>query len=97
MLSRLGSSRVLKLLTPVTLPPGRLRLPTNPAARGSALNAATIGMVAVAVLAANAAGCPPAAASTVTGRLTSSVAIAGNRSYRPSAQRYSIATFRPSV
>jgi len=37
-------------------------------------------MVAVAVLAANAAGCPPAAASTVTGRRASSVAIAGSKS-----------------
>src|SRR6516164_9432345 len=56
-----------------------------------------IGMVEVAALAANAEGSPPVVARTVTGRRTSSNAIAGSRSYWPSAHRYSIATFWPST
>ena len=57
----------------------------------------TIGIAAVAALAARAAAMPPVAAMTDTCRLTKSAAIAGSRSFRPSAQRYSIATFRPST
>ena len=56
----------------------------------------TIGMVEVAALAASAAG-GALATITVTGRRTNSDASAGIRSYRPSAQRYSIATFRLSM
>ena len=58
---------------------------------------ATIGMVAVAALAANAEGSPPTVASTATCRCTSSVASAGSRPYSPLAQRYSIAKFFPSI
>src|SRR6516162_7302950 len=42
---------------PVALPPGRLRLATSPRLSGSPM-AKTIGMLEVAVLAANAAGSP---------------------------------------
>src|SRR5258708_2893508 len=45
-------------VTPVTLPPGRLRLETRPRSTGSAPVANTIGMVVVAALAATAADGP---------------------------------------
>jgi hypothetical protein len=45
-----------KLESPVTLPPGRARFATNPAATGSPLLVITMGMVVVAFLAANAGG-----------------------------------------
>src|SRR5215470_12550934 len=48
------------MLTPVTLPPGRLRLATRPAPTGSPPLLKTIGIVCVAALAASAAGSPPA-------------------------------------
>ena len=41
------------MFTPVTLPPGRLRLATRPTATGSLATAVTIGIVAVAALAAS--------------------------------------------
>jgi hypothetical protein len=47
-----------------------------------------MGIVIVAALAAIAEGLPPVAAITVTWRRTRSAASAGNRSFRPSAQRY---------
>ena len=43
------------------------------------------------------AGVLPPVKITVTSRRTRSAASAGNRSYCPSAQRYSIATLRPST
>jgi hypothetical protein len=42
-------------------------------------------------------GAPPLVEMTATRRLTRSAAIAGRRSYCPSAQRYSMFTFRPST
>jgi hypothetical protein len=57
----------------------------------------TIGIVAVAALAAIAGKVPPMAQMTATRRLTRSAASAGRRSFRPSAQRYSIFTFWPST
>src|SRR4029453_7357147 len=48
-------------------------------------------------LAAYGDGSPPAAAISATFRRTSSVVNAGRRSYRPSAQRYSIERFLPSI
>ena len=57
----------------------------------------TIGIVVVAALAASAEGMPPVVTITATWRRTRSAASAGSRSYRPSAQRYSIATFWPST
>ena len=50
-----ASSTEMKL-TPVTLPPGRLRLATRPTLTGSPPVAKTIGTVVVAALAASAAG-----------------------------------------
>ena len=47
-----------KLEKPVTLPPGRARLATKPAPTGSPTFVITMGMVVVALLAANAAGRP---------------------------------------
>src|SRR5687767_1707578 len=44
------------LLTPVTLPPGRERLATNPLPTGSPTETTTIGIVRVARFTANAAG-----------------------------------------
>ena len=52
------ASSTLKKFTPVTLPPGRLRLATRPDLTGSAPTAKTIGIVAVAALAASAAALP---------------------------------------
>ena len=89
---RFPSSAVLNWLTPVTLPPGRLRPATRPSLTGSMPPEKTMGSVEVAALAASAAG-GALATITATGRRTSSAASAGSRSYRPSAQRYSIATF----
>ena len=48
-----------RTLTPVTLPPGRLRLATRPSLTGSSPVAKTIGIVVVAALAASAAGVLP--------------------------------------
>jgi len=72
------------------------RLATNPSWTGSSAIWNTIGIVAVAALAASAAG-RPVSAITLTCRRTRSAASAGNRSYCPSAKRYSIARFRPSL
>jgi hypothetical protein len=74
-------------VTPVTLPPGLLRLATRPSSTGSPPMVNTIGMAAVAALAASPEASPPVAAITAT-----SAASAGSRSYRPSAQRYSRVT-----
>ena len=87
---------VLKLLTPVILPPGRLRLATTPIATGSVPVKKAIGIVVVAAFAASTAGVV-VATITVTRRRTRSSANPGSRSFRPSAQRYSIATFLPST
>jgi hypothetical protein len=73
-----------------------LRLATSPASTGSVDNTNTIGIVLVAALAASVAGVPPVTI-TFTPRRTRSAAIAGSRSFWPSAQRYSMATFRPST
>src|SRR5262249_39977383 len=54
--SRFASKSLVKKLTPVTLPPGRLRLATRPNLTGSVPLANTIGIVVVAALAASAAG-----------------------------------------
>jgi hypothetical protein len=59
--SRFGPSSALNQLTPVTLPPGRLRLATRPYLRGSSLLVKTIGIVLVAALATIAGSVPPVA------------------------------------
>ena len=64
---------------------------------GSPTAEKTIGIVGVDALAASADGVPPAAKRTATRSLTSSAASAGNRSYRPSAQRNAIRRFSPST
>ena len=57
-----------------------------------------IGIVVVAAIAGIiGAFAPPVATITATSRRTSSAAIVGSRSYSPSAQRKSIATFWPST
>ena len=66
---------------------------TKPSLIGSLATMKTMGVVVVAALAASAEGGPPVAAMTATLRETRSAARAGNRSYRPSAQRYSMMTF----
>ena len=95
--SRFGNTCTFRLVTPVRFPPGRARLPTSPVAIGSAPISKTIGIVGVAGFAASAAGAPPGATITATGRAANSAASDGNLSCWPSAQRNSIATFRPSA
>ena len=85
--SRFGPKSILNQLTPVMFPPGRLKLSTRPALTGSPPKVKTIGMVAVAALAASTDRTPPAATITVTRRSTRSAASPGTRSFRPSAQR----------
>src|SRR5262245_17186935 len=94
--NRFAASAVTRKDTPVTLPPGRLRLETRPSSTGSAPVANTIGIVAVAALAASAAG-GPNVRMRATGSATSAAANAGSRSKRPSAERYLIARLRPSI
>ena len=85
-------------LTPVTLPPGRLRLATRPSLTGSLpvcehdrdRRGRRLGRE-------RRRADRRSAAITATGRRTSSAASAGSRSNRPSAQRYSIATLWPSM
>src|SRR5215813_7710775 len=91
-----GNSPVMKL-TPVVLPPGRLRLIARPACTGSPEAMKTMGMVAVAALATRVAAMPPGVAMTVTRRRTRSAAKSGSRSRSLYAQRNSIATLRPSM
>jgi ABC-type uncharacterized transport system substrate-binding protein len=82
-------------VTPVILPPGRLRLVTRPVVTGSSAVTKTIGMVVVAALAASAAAWEPAMIKT-TGQRTKSAASDGSRSCLFSAQRYSMARFWPT-
>ena len=88
--------RPKRRLTPVRLPPGRLRLATRPSLTGSAPIVKTIGMVVVAALATDAprrAGCDDHSHPQ-----TNEFGRQGNhRSMYPSAQRYSIATVWPSM
>src|SRR5215831_10790468 len=65
---RLGNDSLPNQLTPVTFPPGRLRLVTRPTLTGSAPLVKTMGISAVAALAANAELLPPTAAITATCR-----------------------------
>jgi hypothetical protein len=68
------------MLIPVALPPGRARLVTSPSLTGSVPVLNTIGIVAVASLAAEADVSPPTVTITVTRRDTRSAAKAGTRS-----------------
>src|SRR5262245_114784 len=67
-------------LMPVTLPPGLLKLATRPYRTGSPPIEKTIGIVAVAALAANDGAVPVAKIAAICLR-TRSVASAGSRSY----------------
>ena len=80
---------------PVILPPGRARLTTKPLPSGSSAKAKTIGMTDVACFAARTAAPPVTMTSTLS--RTNSAAMSAKRSLRPSPQRYSIATVRPSI
>src|SRR5262249_32008517 len=88
---------LLRKVTPVTLPPGRLRVGTSPALTGSLPIAKTIGIVVVAALAERADMVPRIVTITVTPRRTRSFANAGNRSYCPAAERCSIVTLLPAM
>src|SRR5262245_16420746 len=70
--SRLAAISTLKILMPVALPPGRARLATRPSLTGSSPTPKTIGIVAVATLAASDAGLLPGVAITATRRRTRS-------------------------
>lgn len=80
----------------IRLPPGRARLAIRPAPTGSPTFAITMGMVVVAFFAANAGGLP---ATTIrsTLRRIKSAASSGKRSFFPSANRYSMVIFFPSI
>jgi hypothetical protein len=84
------------LESPVTFPPGRANEVTRPLPIGSLATGHTIGMTAVACLAAS-AGSVAIANITSTWSLTNSAAISAKRSERPSPQRYSILMVRPSI
>ena len=84
------------LESPVTFPPGLAKDATRPLPIGSPATGHTIGMTAVACLAAS-AGSVAIANITSTWSLTNSAAISTKRSGRPSPQRYSILMVRPSI
>src|SRR5215469_16874914 len=85
-----------KILIPVKFPPGRARLSTRPSLAGSSAATKRIGIVAVAALAANAAG-TVAVAIAATRRRARSLASAGNLSISFSPERYKTDTFSPST
>src|SRR5262249_15109231 len=76
---RLATSSLEKKLTPVALPPGRLRLATKPSLTGSPATPNTIGIVVVAALAASPAAVVPGVAITLTCRRTRSATSSGKR------------------
>ena len=94
--NRLPAISVVWSDRPVTLPPGRARPATRPVPTGSPATANTMGMADVACLVAMTSAFPDVT-MTSTFRRTNSAAISAARSVRPSAQRYSIATLRPSL
>jgi hypothetical protein len=93
--SRLPARSVACIDRLVTLPPGRARLATRPLPTGSSTSAKTIGTTDDACFAATAAFPPVTITSTLS--RTNSAAISAKRSVRPSAQRYWMATVRPSI
>jgi hypothetical protein len=78
--SSLGISSVVTRLTPVRLPPGRAKLATRPDSTGSVPVWKTIGIVEVALFAANAEESPPSVTITSTWRSARSAANARSRS-----------------
>ena len=77
--SLLVFSSIPKFEKPVTLPPGRARLATKPAATGSPTLTITMGMFVVAFLAADVAGVPEVTIRSTLSR-TKSDASSGKRS-----------------
>jgi len=75
--NRFEPSSLLKKLTPVTFPPGLLRLGTRPSSTGLPPLVNTIGIVVVAALAATTAGGAPARIA-LTWRPTNSAARFGS-------------------
>jgi hypothetical protein len=86
----------MKLLSPVTLPPGRLSVWTRPTSTGSSPMTNTIGIVVVAAFAASAAGSVDVTI-TATRRPMRSAASPGSRSNWPRAHLASIAALLPST
>src|SRR5713226_16007 len=84
-------------VAPVMLPAGRAKLSINPTPTASPTPTNTIGMVLVAFFAAKAAGVLQAEKMTSTLSRTRSAARAGRPSYFPSAHRYSVVKFWPSI
>ena len=78
--SRFGTISTFNVITPVRLPPGRLRLATSPTSTGSVPSMKTIGIAEEAAFAANAAEVALPVAITFALWLTRSVANAGNSS-----------------
>ena len=78
--SRLVTAAGPNMVTPVALPPGRLRLSTRPSLTGSPNMPNTMGIVRVAALAICGDGSPPDATITVIFLSTRSAASSGNRS-----------------
>src|SRR5262249_21903323 len=96
--SPLAPSSLLRMLKPVRLPPGRLRLATSPSCTGSTPTLNTIGMLVVAALAAR-AGSTPAAMITATRRWTGSAANDGRAVslvFRPAIFDRNGASFDPA-
>src|SRR5262245_14825896 len=93
---RFGPNWLAMRVTPVTFAPGRLRLSTSPIATGSLAVMKTIGIVAVAPFAIKVGTSLIVKITSVRSRTRPSVS-AGTRSRWVSAQRYSMATSRPSL
>jgi DNA-dependent RNA polymerase len=89
---RFALSSAWSRVPPVTFPPGWARLATSPAPSGSMACGITMGMVAVAFLAANAAG---VVVTMMRSALSWTISLANswNRSARPAAYRRSIMMF----
>src|SRR5262249_55238947 len=85
-----------RLASPVTLPPGRLRLATNPCMTGSPLTVITMGRVFVTWRAGSIAAESPATMIS-TRRWSNSVARSGSLARSPPATRLSIRRFWPSI
>jgi hypothetical protein len=94
---RFAVNSMVKKLTPVALPPGRLRLATKPSLTGSSLTPNTIGIVVVAALAASRECCGGRAGRGDHAYSTANEI--GRQLWQAiiSTFRYSIATFWPSM
>jgi len=82
--NRLPATSGPRMVFPVILPPGLLKLATSPAPTGSPTPIMTMGIVVVACLAASVGGVPNVAMRS-TGRWTISAAAHASRSGRPPA------------